>query len=275
MDEQQLSESVPVNDTVAMSNLAAFVADNRQHLPPTPKPVDYPALAKAIAESDAATEAGREARNAAAAHRALAREESERQGRLANLIRQAGHRYADCTLATFKATSDKQRRAAEGVVAYCDMLRDAWESSSLILFGPVGTGKDHLAIAVARILIEDLGKRVEWLNGQDWFGRVRDAMDSNRPEADLIRVYATPDVLVLSDPVPPVGSLTQHQSTMLYRLIDARYSRGVPTICTVNVKDSAEADERLGAATWDRLCHGAWTIHCNWPSYRKPAREIR
>jgi DNA replication protein DnaC len=71
-----------------------------------------------------------------------------------------------------------------------------------------------------------------------------------------------------------VGALTQHQATMLYRLVDARYSKGVPTICTVNVASDAEADERMGAATWDRLCHDAWKFNCNWPTYRKPAREI-
>ena len=90
----------------------------------------------------------------------------------------------------------------------------------------------------------------------------------------MIAELARPDVLCLSDPLPPVGALTQFQATMLYRLVDARYSRGVPTICTVNVADDAEADERMGVPTWDRLCHGAWKLHCAWPTYRRPAREV-
>jgi hypothetical protein len=57
-------------------------------------------------------------------------------------------------------------------------------------------------------------------------------------------------------------------------LVHARYIRGVPTICTVNVNDDAEADERFSVPTWDRLCDGAWKIRCAWESYRKPSREL-
>jgi DNA replication protein DnaC len=68
--------------------------------------------------------------------------------------------------------------------------------------------------------------------------------------------------------------LTPFQASMLYRLVDARYVRGKPTIVTVNVNDDAEGDRRMGEATWDRLCHDSWKVFCDWPTHRKPAREI-
>jgi DNA replication protein DnaC len=61
---------------------------------------------------------------------------------------------------------------------------------------------------------------------------------------------------------------------MLYRAVEARYAAGKPTIVTVNVANDGEADLRLGAPTWDRLCHGAGKIKCEWPSYRQPAFEV-
>lgn len=185
------------------------------------------------------------------------------------LLFAAGNRYRDCTLENFEANGIKQQ-------AIVNMLREYIAADcpeNVVLYGPVGTGKDHLAFAICRSAIK-AGKTVRWVNGQSWFGIVRDAMDTDRSEASLIADLARPELLCLSDPLPPVGVLTQFQATMLYRLVDARYSRGVPTICTVNVGSDSEADERMGAATWDRLCHDSWKLHCNWPSHRKPVREI-
>jgi hypothetical protein len=69
--------------------------------------------------------------------------------------------------------------------------------------------------------------------------------------------------------------LTTYQAGWLYRAIDRRYStRGKVTIVTVNVANDAEADKRMGAATWDRLCHGAWRVRCEWPSFRQARRNV-
>jgi DNA replication protein DnaC len=199
--------------------------------------------------------------------------QSKRNADLARLERQAGQRYAKCTLENFEQTSDKHRAVMVALFEYRRNLPKR-NGEGLVLYGPVGTGKDHLAFAIARSACEQ-GYTVEWLYGQDWFGQIRDAMDGDTTEDAMLRRLTRPDLLVLSDPLPPVGNLTQHQSTMLYRAVAARYFDGKPTIATLNVASDEEADERIGAPTWDRLCDGAWKICCRWPSYRKPAREIK
>lgn len=187
-----------------------------------------------------------------------------------SLVAAAGERYRTCTLNNFKGDYRQLLAVVQEVKEYVK----GGCTCGLTLYGPVGTGKDHLAFAVCVEAIR-LGKAVRWINGQRWFGSIRDAMDTNRSEADIILELAMPDVLCISDPLPPIGQLTQHQATMLYRLVDARYGRSLPTIVTVNVANDAEADERMGVATWDRLTHDAWKLFCNWPSYRKPKREIK
>ena len=235
---------------------AAFAASQPQRLP---------AFRLPIAES----EADRQEREATARKRAQLRATAELRGRWNSLLTSAGHRYRDSTLETFKCSRPRHDEVVKILREY--VAGDC--ASGIVLYGPVGTGKDHLAFAVCRLAIMQ-GKTVRWVNGQQWFGLVRDAIDTSKTEASLISDLTQPDLLCLSDPLPPIGALTQHQATMLYRVVDARYCRAVPTICTVNVKDGKEADERMGAATWDRLTHDAWRIHCSWPTYRKPQRDV-
>jgi DNA replication protein DnaC len=186
----------------------------------------------------------------------------------------AGDRYRGCRLGNFEATTAYQKQVVKLIMEYGNTLEERRKArEGLVLYGPVGTGKDHLAYSLA-LLAASQGMSVRWQNGQSWFGRVRDAMDTSESEASIIAEIERPALAVISDPLPPIGDLTQHQATMFYRAIEARYAGGKITITTINVADDAEADRRMGAATWDRLCHGAWKIHCAWPSYRKPAREL-
>lgn len=194
---------------------------------------------------------------------------------LTQLSRQAGDRFAKCSSSTYVVRGEYQRRVVEAVLNYsANIVDNANTGTGLVLYGPVGTGKDHLAYVVAKAaVISSLS--VLWMRGQDWFGEIRDAMDTDRSEAAMMGELIRPAVLFVSDPLPPIGNLSQHQATMLYRLVEARYSRQLPTVVTVNVANDDEADARLGAPTWDRLCHGALKALCAWESFRKPKLEIR
>lgn len=187
----------------------------------------------------------------------------------------AGARYVGCTLANYEVTNDRQRRVVDHLRGYLDSLdENLLNCRGIVLFGPVGTGKDHLLFATLREIVnwrEDV--TVCWKNGQDWFGDVRDAMDTDVAEAKLMRMLTRATVAVISDPLPPMGGLGAHMATMLYRVIDDRYNAKLPTFVSVNVKDNAEAVASMGSATWDRLCGGAYKIHCNWASHRKPFLE--
>lgn len=191
-----------------------------------------------------------------------------------SLLASAGHRYESCRFTTFKADRREQTQVIEALLEYTgDIAARRTAATGVVLYGPCGTGKDHLAFGIAREAVA-AHMSVVWLNGQDWYGKIRDAMDGETPEAALINRIARPDFAFISDPLPPIGNLSQHQATMLYRAVEARYAARRPTVVTVNVATDEEADSRLGVPTWDRLCHDAWKIRCVWPSYRKPAKQI-
>lgn len=217
-----------------------------------------------------------QARREADARMALAEQKARRQGAFAKLCERAGQRYSRCLFKNYECKNAAQTAARDACLEYAkSLIEHLSDGKGLVLYGPVGTGKDHLAFAVCSAATLHHGKSVGWINGQDWFGEIRDQMgDDGQAERYIIMRLCAPDLLVISDPLPPYGNLTQHQATMLYRVVNGRYSLGRATIATLNVSSDEEADARLGAATWDRLCHRAWKIKCDWPSYRKPARTV-
>ena len=125
------------------------------------------------------------------------------------------------------------------------------------------------SLAHAAIVRYDL--HVRWVNGVDFYRAARDRLDSRETEEELIERYSRPTVLYFSDPVPPVGELTQFQAAALFAVIDRRYRDRRPTWFTLNVSDATEAERRLGTSTADRMRNDSVALRCAWPSYRKGA----
>jgi DNA replication protein DnaC len=207
-----------------------------------------------------------------------AAENSQRRGNAISVLQsQVGVRYSKCTLKGFTLAEDGDiRREQETVLSritdYRDSLRDRIEEGAgLFLFGPAGTGKDHLLSAVMFDAVR-LDFRVSWFNGQDLFGKFRDVIQKKTSEREVMRTLIEPHVLALSDPIPPTGELTPFQQTTLFRAIDRRYRDCKPTWLTANIATGGEAEARLGVQLFERLKHGALCLPCNWPSHRVSRR---
>jgi len=214
------------------------------------------------AEHEAARKADAEAKAKAARTIAI-------QDRLAALWRIRGRRYEQCTLDNFHATTDAQRAAVANVRRYVENLPAMITAGTgLVLYGPPGTGKDHLLAAVMRAAIER-GAAVSWHSGPRLFAGLRDRLDDGSAEGDWIKRLAKPRVLAVSDPVPPVGGLTNYQASMLYAVIDERYSACRPTWVTLNASGRDDAAARLTEPILDRLKDQAVVVRCDWTSYRK------
>lgn len=203
-------------------------------------------------------------------------EKSQREGFLKwqSLVGRIGERYAECKLRTFVFSEDasvrsKQSKVIESLREYgTDMPESIARGQGLVLYGPAGTGKDHLLSAMmAKACWHNLA--VEWRNGMDLYADRRDAISRETPERDLIRDLTVPDVLAISDPIPPWGTLTEGQAEFLFRVVDARYRRRKPIWVTANFAEGKEAESRIGSQVVDRLRDGALALHCNWPSYRR------
>ncbi len=185
------------------------------------------------------------------------------------LVVDIGERYKACRLDNFDVSTDSQG----GVIAslrrfVADLDTNLKEGRGIVLYGPPGVGKDHLLVGMAHKVVT-AGRTVKWINGMDLFAERRDSIRRDLPERDVLKEYERPDVLVISDPVPPWGELKEGQAEFLFRLIDWRYRRLKPIFVSANFSDGDDAKARIGSQVLDRLRHDSLCLHCNWPTYRE------
>lgn len=189
--------------------------------------------------------------------------------------------YSGCDLDAWQfsetaAIRKRQETIVAGVRDYIAGLESITKrGNGCVFYGPPGTGKDFLATCIVRKACIIHGIRSRFMNGIDFYARLRATMDDERQsESGVVHDLTRCGLLVFSDPLPPSGDLTPYQASMLYHVFNERAVRYLPTLVTLNVADGAEAIRRMGGATWDRIRNGAWAFACNWPSFRKPARTF-
>lgn len=189
------------------------------------------------------------------------------------LAHQLGRRYGPdlCTLDTYQCYHADQRKTIARLRAL-KLAESIEQGRGLVFFGSVGTGKDHLMAAML-YLATDLGVTARWMGGQSFYGASRDRMDSGESERRAFAELLKPDVLAISDPVPPAGSLSAWNVSQLYRLMDERYRALKSTWCSMNAeREAADADTMLSAPVWDRLKENAELFPCFWTSFRERNR---
>lgn len=191
-----------------------------------------------------------------------AEEEMERKRLVAvalgEIVKQLGKRYSPAlaNLQAYRIYHANQTPVIEALrtANVADMVKDG---RGIVLLGSVGTGKDHLLAAM------------RWLSGPEFYGDLRDRMDTGDSEDQRFHELKRPKVLAISDPIPPVGGPTAWNVSQLYRLLDRRYRDLRSTWMTLNATSERDADELLSAPIWDRLRENALVLKCFWPSYRQ------
>jgi DNA replication protein DnaC len=226
------------------------------------------------------------AEQARRAELARKREEERRQEREEFLQHQARHvreelqqgfgtRYKNCTFDNYAVECPEQEKVVTASRAYVEKFPEHYKAGQgVVYFGPPGTGKDHLAAAIAFGVFDRWAKwegstRIRFRSGLELYQAIRDGMTDHTTEWEITSPDIQASLLILSDPLPPRGPLTDWQAGILLNIIDARYRSMKPTIVTLNIANGAEGDERMGAQTLDRLKDGALSFFCNWPSHRK------
>ena len=207
---------------------------------------------------------------------ALAEAEEAKKRRVEALMRRASipTRFKDKTFWNYEANEAGQERALKIARAYAD----AWDrvlakGTSLIFSGAPGTGKTHLACAIANRVIAN-GASAVYSTVSDALRSIRRAYEpgSGLSEGDAINALADPALLVLDEVGTDYG--TDHSKVLLFDVLNKRYEQVRPTIILTNLDRDALAGH-LGERIMDRLREGGgMMVSFGWASYRVGQPDI-
>ena len=143
------------------------------------------------------------------------------------------------------------------------------EGRNIVLQGPPGVGKTHLAISLG-IITAELGYRIYFTSAMDMARRLAKAMNEGKLSREMNNLVR-PTLLVLDE----VGylALDPVQASLLFQVIAHRYDKGQPIILTSNKAfsewgDVFGGDAVMASAALDRLLHRSTVISVRGESYR-------
>lgn len=180
-------------------------------------------------------------------------------------------RFRTRTFGSFVADTDGLAKALATVKAYADEFkRHLRTGAGLILTGPPGTGKSHLAAATLLQLAPD--HLCLYTTVSQLIRAVRDTWrkDSETSEKQLIkRLGSDVDLLVLDEVGVQYG--TDAERNLLFDILDRRYADMRPTILLSNLHGDG-LKEVLGERLYDRMRETQRMVTFTGESYRSKAR---
>lgn len=190
-------------------------------------------------------------------------------------LEQAGipPRYQRCEFSTF-VTYPNDRLLNAVALAKEFAERFPAVEKGLLIIGPPGIGKTHLAISTLKEAVRRSGARARYYDTRSLLTQIRSTYNSmtKTAEMDVIRPVMDAKLLILDD----LGAerLTDWVEETMNVIVNARYNAKLPTIFTSNYEDVPDRDEvnsllvRVGFRLHSRLREMCEFLEFDGPDYR-------
>lgn len=191
--------------------------------------------------------------------------------RLANKLGAAliPSRFRDRSFDGYTATHPKQVKALTLCREYADNFEEHYKAGRcLLLLGNVGTGKTHLAAAIANQIMHNTAATAVYRTVGGILQHIKGSYDreSEYTESQAFAAYVKPDLMIIDE----VGATkpTEFELATLFNIINGRYEEQLPTIVISNLS-AKELPGALGERCVDRLREGGGiAVGFDWPSAR-------
>lgn len=170
---------------------------------------------------------------------------------------------------------DKQQGLIKGALQeFAQNFEDHLEMGTpILLLGGVGTGKTHLASAVANQIAGD-GFDTIFRSVSQIVRSVRDCWGKGAAESKLLELYRTVDLLIVDEVgIFSSGSrgdektMSDNEHKILFDIINGRYEDMKPTIMISNLKLD-EFTKAVGQRISSRIQHEGKLLPFTWSDYR-------
>jgi DNA replication protein DnaC len=190
-------------------------------------------------------------------------------------------RYRDCNFENFSDNNASLQKAKRVAREFVDTYPDV--EAGLLLVGPSGRGKTHLACAILSELVSSKGVTGLYADFSELLLKIQ---TSFRPDADsskesILQPYAEVELLVLDE----LGASKPHPWVLdvLYNLLNTRYNRRRITIVTSNFEDEADSasgerdrlEDRVGSRIRSRLFEMCLLVPLRGDDFRRTVVQSR